>query len=53
MPTCRNCGETCETDVLTRHIGEGRLVVHCPDCHAPLGSYRLGTQPVDTIRNTE
>ncbi|ELZ73106.1 hypothetical protein C457_04066 [Haloferax prahovense DSM 18310] len=53
MPTCRNCGETCDAAELTRHVSEGWLVVHCPACHAPLGSYRLGTPSVDRIRNTE
>ncbi|MFK5603282.1 hypothetical protein [Haloferax volcanii] len=53
MPTCRNCGATCEADALTRHVSDGWLVVHCPDCHAPLGSYRLGTPAVDTMRNVE
>ncbi|MFC7204350.1 hypothetical protein ACFQJC_12555 [Haloferax namakaokahaiae] len=50
MPTCRICGATHDADELQRHITEGILIVHCPDCHAPMGSYHVGSPAVDTKR---
>jgi hypothetical protein len=52
MPTCQKCESTHDADELTRHTFEGWLVVHCPDCHAPMGRYRLGTPNVDTMQTT-
>lgn len=40
MPTCRNCSGEFDADDLVRHEAERVLVVHCPDCRAPLGRYR-------------
>jgi hypothetical protein len=51
MPTCRLCGVEHETEDLCRHEQEGVLVVHCPDCHAPLGYYRSARPNVDTLRD--
>ncbi|WP_191965474.1 MULTISPECIES: hypothetical protein [Haloferax] len=50
MPACRCCGSIHEADELTRHVHEEWVVVHCPDCHAAMGSYRLGAPAVDTMR---
>ncbi|WP_191967072.1 MULTISPECIES: hypothetical protein [Haloferax] len=50
MPTCRKCGSDHDAEELTRHVFEEWLVVHCPDCHAPMGSYRLGAPAVDKLQ---
>ncbi|WP_197409774.1 hypothetical protein [Haloferax profundi] len=51
MPTCRNCRSTHETEELTRHTIAEWVVVHCPDCHAPMGRYRVGAPAVDKLQN--
>ncbi|MFC7232904.1 zf-TFIIB domain-containing protein [Saliphagus sp. GCM10025308] len=40
MPTCPYCKRTVETSALVRHETGDLLIVHCPDCHGALGTYR-------------
>ncbi|WP_169317800.1 hypothetical protein [Haloferax mucosum] len=53
MPTCQNCGSEYEASELTRHVVEEWLIVHCPDCHAPMGRYRSSQPAVDTMQESE
>ena len=40
MPTCKHCNCECSPAELVRHETDRILLVHCPECEAPLGSYR-------------
>ncbi|MFP9191648.1 zf-TFIIB domain-containing protein [Natronosalvus vescus] len=40
MPTCPYCNHAPETESLVRHQRGDLLIVHCPDCHGILGTYR-------------
>ncbi|WP_416838953.1 hypothetical protein [Haloferax sp. DFSO52] len=50
MPTCRSCRSEHDAEELTRHVIEEYLIIHCPDCHAPMGSYHVGAPAVDTMQ---
>jgi len=39
MPTCPRCRGEYEASALVRHEHEGLVIVHCPDCEFPMGSY--------------
>ena len=52
MPTCKHCGGTFETEQLIRHEYDGRLLmVHCPNCHMVMGTYRTESPRTDTRRS--
>jgi len=40
MPTCKHCGREFGPGELVRHETDRLLLVHCPECEMPLGSYR-------------
>lgn len=52
MPTCRYCGAEHTADELIRHERGRLIIVHCPDCEVPMGTYRRhGDDPqTDTLR---
>lgn len=40
MPTCKHCGCEFSPAELVRHETDRLVLVHCPECENPLGSYR-------------
>jgi hypothetical protein len=40
MPTCPGCDGSFDPGALDRHERDGRVVVHCPDCDAVVGTWR-------------
>ncbi|MFP8955834.1 hypothetical protein ACLI4Y_03835 [Natrialbaceae archaeon A-CW3] len=40
MATCNYCNQSFEAADLIRHESGDLLLVHCPDCHGVVGTYR-------------